>query len=97
MTQGIYVIQDKVSGHLSPLFLAPNDDTARRQFYMFLDGDHPIPVTDYELNLIGRFDPETLKMPIEQDTYPIKMLTDYESYNATNNRIKELTNEQKKL
>lgn len=56
MTMQIYVILDTVSGQTSPLFLAPNDKTAEREFSRFLESDKlPTSKEDYNLLSLGTY------------------------------------------
>lgn len=63
----IYVIRDEVSKQCSPLFISPNDATARRQFREFLSGLKTSYV-DYICYALGELDPE--------GAYPIILNTD---------------------
>jgi len=55
MEQLIYVIKDNVSGQTSPLYLAPNDATSKREFNRFLAGELPAPPSEYDLYCVGSF------------------------------------------
>lgn len=63
MKQSIYLIRDMVSNQSSPLFLAPNDKTAEREFVRFLDSEKlPTAKEDYELLNIGTFAPDACEI-----------------------------------
>jgi len=59
--QLVYVIQDNVSKQSSPLFFAPNEGTAQRQFAQFVDNERMNP-RDYDLYEVGSFEPESLTL-----------------------------------
>lgn len=63
MIMQIYVILDTVSGQTSPLFLAPNDKTAEREFIRFLESDKlPTSKDDYNLVSIGTYDQDEVSI-----------------------------------
>lgn len=57
----IYTIVDNVSRQHTPLFLSPNEVTARREFARFLQAD--VSSADFDLWRVGSFDPETITIP----------------------------------
>ena len=56
--RNMYVVYDKVAGEVaSPIFLAVNDEVAKRSFAGLVSGNPNMPdPCDYRLMAIGRFD-----------------------------------------
>lgn len=61
IAQFLYVIKDNVSGQHSPIFLETNDDSAKRQFGVFLSGVQ-FPPSNYDLWHLGTFSSESMRI-----------------------------------